>query len=86
MQVYIPLNIKETHWVLGRIDLPNRHVDIYDSTLCASTDRNKFEVLFEMLPYLMNAANLFNVRPDLNNSLEPFTHKYIENCPRQEGG
>ena len=57
----MPLNIKEIHWVLGRIDLPNRHVDLYDSTLSESTDRTRFEVLFKMLPYLMKAANLFDV-------------------------
>ncbi|KAF3438482.1 hypothetical protein FNV43_RR21244 [Rhamnella rubrinervis] len=58
-KVLMPHNIKDTHWMLAKIDLPNRHVFIYDSTLMKSTNRDQFKPLWIMLPYILRQANFF---------------------------
>ena len=82
----LPLNIANTHWVCGRIDLVRRHVDLYDSNLGPNTNRNILEPLFVMLPYVLQSADFFDARPDVEKGMHPFTHSYVENYPRQENG
>ena len=85
-QLYIPLNIVDWHWVLARVDIRNRHVDIYDSLLNAGTNRQEFEAIWVMMPYILRDSNVYNTKPSLDRSLNKFTHKYITSLPQQNNG
>ncbi|KAF3457453.1 hypothetical protein FNV43_RR02111 [Rhamnella rubrinervis] len=85
-EVFMPLNIKDTHWVLAKIDLPNRHVFIYDSTLTKFTNRDQFKPLWIMLPYILRQPNFFLARSDVKGVLNQFAHSYVENFPTQGNG
>ena len=61
----MPLNIAEFHWVLGFIDLQKRHVYFYDSALTYDTNREAFNALWIMLPYVLRAANFFERHPKI---------------------
>ena len=85
-QLYIPLNIVDWHWVLARVDIRNRHVDIYDSLLNAGTNRQEFEAIWVMMPYILRDSNVYDTRPSLDRSLKKFAHKYITSLPQQNNG
>ena len=69
----MPLNIKEFHWVLGFIYLRKRHVYFYDSELTYDTNREAFNALWIMLPYVLRAANFFEQRPDIKKHMGKFS-------------
>ena len=83
--MYVPLNIRDHHWVLGMIDLRERKVIFYDSNP-KPTNRDAFSALWIMLPYMLKQYGFFKQRPDIPSTMNPFAHSYAERTPKQDNG
>ena len=80
----MPLNIKDTHWVLTHID--------FTQLACASLQwQLKLWHKSWWVPRIMNhapihfeLAKVFWNSPKISKEMHQFSHSYVENYPRQE--
>ena len=84
LQIYIPINIKDWHWILAQVDIIEHHVDFYDSYLRDTSYRSQLELLWEIISHVLKATKVYDTQPQLNLSLKPFKHGFIRSCPQQK--
>ena len=86
LQIYIPVNIKDWHWIIARVDIIERRVQFYDSYQTDTSYRGQLEILWEIIPHVLRAANVYDTRPQLNSSMKPFKHGFVKSYPQQGNG
>ena len=80
LQVYMPINNASLHWLAAKIDIPSRHVTLYDPsnkmTQWWFQCRNA-KCLAVLFPYLLKAHGYYDLHPTLMQdgkvNLLPFT-------------
>ena len=86
--VYAPLNYNDSHWIAMWIQIPKRHIVVFDS-ICTCISPEKLDEVMEpflhMIPYmLVECAPNDVVRAEY--SLAPFTYERLEDLPQARAG
>ncbi|KAF3445909.1 hypothetical protein FNV43_RR11086 [Rhamnella rubrinervis] len=90
--VYVPVNCENKHWLVAHVDIPKRHVTLFNSSCARTLDwfqMNNAESLGVLFPYLLNKSSFYNVRPELASNctqlLQPFniSRTKVSDCPQQ---
>ncbi|KAF3439362.1 hypothetical protein FNV43_RR17639 [Rhamnella rubrinervis] len=90
--VYVPVNCENKHWLAAHVDIPKRHVTLFDSNCAGTLDWfqvNNAESLGVLFPYLLNKSGFYDARPELASNctqlLQPFSisRTKASDCPQQ---
>ncbi|CAN6699586.1 unnamed protein product [Malus baccata var. baccata] len=87
--LYLPVNIRNRHWIAVCVDLMRRKLTIYDSTRSQSAPEDEFSFdilkpMATMLPSLLVQSGFYAQRPELNPLSTPFKVVHPEgDIPRQ---
>jgi Ulp1 family protease len=86
MQLFIPINLSQQHWIVARVDFARRHISLYDSYIANESTETVLrytECLPVILPRLMRIGRL----SDASYDLTPFTiERILEDVPQQPPG
>ncbi|KAF3441117.1 hypothetical protein FNV43_RR15028 [Rhamnella rubrinervis] len=87
--VYIPVNNNGAHWLTAKVDIPSRHITLYDSAI-KMTPKLWFQIknvrpLAVLFPYLLMVNEYYSHHPDQMLDLTPFrmTREEDSSLPQQ---
>ncbi|CAA7047619.1 unnamed protein product [Microthlaspi erraticum] len=79
--LFIPLNIKNKHWVALHVSIPKRHITIYDS-MVDWLDDAEMDLLVE--PYAVMMPNLMHSAAQAEDKCVYFDAKYTHSRPSKD--
>jgi Ulp1 family protease len=86
MQLFIPINLDEQHWIVACVDLLRRHISLYDSYI-ANESTEKVLQRTECLPVILPRLMRIGGRSSGSYDLSPFTiERILEDVPQQPLG
>ena len=68
LQVLIPINLEDNHWVLARVDFRRKQISIYDSMKEFCQDKTYGQLLKPLqiiFPQWLEDVGFYNIRPNL---------------------
>lgn len=87
LQLYIPININNQHWVALCADITRRKLTVYNSMHSAAQDGFICDILkpmATMLPTLLVQSGFYEHRPELSPLTTPFKVVHLaDNIPQQ---
>ena len=84
--IYVPINIRSVHWVLGVVHLPQRRIFVYDSLIGINSDsRLKVAItsLAKMLPRILHVTMSYGENGDPKGD-QQWDIEQLHDVPQQE--
>ena len=86
LQVLIPINLEDNHWVVLHVDFQRKQMSIYDSMKEFREDKTYCQLLKPLqviFPQLLEDVVFYDIRPNLH-SAEPWKLVSVDDVPQQQ--
>ena len=88
LQVLIPINLEDNHWVVARVDFRRKQISIYDSMKEFREEKMYGQLLKSLqviFPRWLKDVRFYDIQPNLH-SAEPQKLVRVEDVPQQQPG
>ena len=84
--IYVPINIRSMHWVLGVVHLPQRRIFVYDSLIGINSDNQSkaaITPLARMLPRILHVIAYYGENADPKGD-QQWDSEWLHDAPQQK--
>ncbi|RVW56744.1 hypothetical protein CK203_095719 [Vitis vinifera] len=85
--VYVPINVRASHWVLGVVHLHRRIIYVYDSLMGINNNARlqvAIKPLAKLLPHILNAIAYYGFHGDTKVNYQEWEIERLQDIPQQE--
>ncbi|WKA13193.1 hypothetical protein VitviT2T_030520 [Vitis vinifera] len=85
--VYVPINVRASHWVLGVVHLHRRIIYVYDSLMGINNNARlqvAIKPLAKLLPHILNAIAYYGFHGDTKVNYQEWEIEWLQDIPQQE--
>ena len=85
--VYVPINVRASHWVLGVVHLHRRIIYVYDSFMVINNNARSqvaIKPLGKLLSHILNAIAYYGFHGDTKVNYQEWEIERLQDIPQQE--